>query len=255
MSVKKRAVSEGEEAAEEGQLAGPVPAGLPLNNETLAEKVYLWLREQILTGKIAQGERLNETSLGKRLGVSATPVREAMRLLNGDGLVEYYGRRGVKVIEPGESDVLHCFAVRRALECLAVRQAVPRLGERERQAYYDLALRTAEAEGQPPEALFEVDGSFHRFLVERAGNKWLSSFLATLSGVLTVVRLPLFSAASVERTTQEHLSVAEAVLDNDVEAAVQRLDRHIERVCNDVIRILRAAGEKPADAARREELV
>ena len=252
----------GDEMSERGgaALAGAgveerVAGGPPLNNETLAEKVYLWLREQILNGEIAQGERLNETSLGKRLGVSATPVREAMRLLNGDGLVEYYGRRGVKVIEPSEADVLHCFAVRRALECLAVRQAVPRLNERERQAYYDLALRTAEAEGQPPRALFDVDGSFHAFLVARADNRWLSSFLATLSGVLTVVRLPLFSAASVERTTLEHLQVAEAVRHGDVEEAVNRLDAHIERVCNDVIRILRSAGETPGDFDGRKELV
>src|SRR5690606_29771997 len=108
------------------------PRELPLspvsvNRQTLRDQVLRILREEILGGVFAPGERLSEPELAKRLDVSLTPVREALGDLAASGLVVRNGRQGTHVRKVGVKDAVNLLAVRRALEVLAVRQAVKHL--------------------------------------------------------------------------------------------------------------------------------
>ena len=221
-----------------------------ISRGTLSQQAYEWLRHQILVGQIVQGERISESAVAQTLGVSATPVREAIRLLAGDGLVDYNGRKGASVIRPTEQEIRHCFAVRASLETLAVREANERLTPEDVQELERLAHATSGDGHDEKEAFFQGDRAFHSFIVRKADNTWLSQFLEKLTDFLTIVRQPLYRATSIGRTNAEHLEVARALAEGDAERADRLLAEHISRVCSDVV--LNHRRELPARAQRVE---
>lgn len=219
-----------------------------ISRSTLSNQVYSWLRQQILTGAIKQGEHLSEQAISENAGVSATPVREALRLLNGDGLVDLTGRRGAKVIKPGAEEIRHCFEVRKALECLALREACARLGPEDLQELRRVAGLLNDPVTADPKAFFELDRQFHGFFIDRANNSWLTQFLATLNDFLVVVRSPLLKTSKLDSARLEHIAVAQAVLDGRVDDAEKALGAHIDRVCADVLAVTGAAESGGATA-------
>jgi DNA-binding GntR family transcriptional regulator len=82
----------------------------------------------------------------------------------------------------------------------------------------------------------DADRAFHYFFLERAGNSWLNQFLSTLTDFLYVVRQPLLQSSTLETARQEHSAITRAVLDGRIDEAERLLARHIDRVCEDVIR-------------------
>lgn len=203
---------------------------------TLATSIAIQLKRAILAGELLPGDRLSEQGLAERFGVSPTPVREAVRLLTADGLVEYVDRKGVRVITLSEAEIRQAFAVRGALEREALREAVSTMTRAQRAQLHKLALRTNEARGRPAAVLFEIDREFHAYFVECAGNPWLRDFSAQMGNVLTVARLHLFAAPDIDSVLDEHVAIARGVLNHDAEAAVAALDRHIDRVCANAVR-------------------
>lgn len=218
-----------------------------ISRETLSSRVALRLRDEILTGKLKPGDRLNELGIAERFGVSPTPVREAMRLLHGDGLVEYSDRRGMKVIEITERQIRQAFSVRNAIEHLALEEALPLMSVEDKERLVELAQSTEEARGKPSSFLFEIDRRFHGFLVDSSGNKWLSEFSDQIANVLTVARLDLFNAPDLDAVIAEHEAIANAVLTDDLAKAHAELDKHITRVCNNAI-----AAHKRSESAGKE---
>jgi DNA-binding GntR family transcriptional regulator len=203
--------------------------------ETLSDQVHSWLRRQILSGRIKQGEHLSELAISRETGVSATPVREALRMLHGKGIVEFNGRRGARVIQPTEDEIRHCFAVRESLERLALREASKALRAGDHAELLRLADTVLEAGPSGSQSFFEADRAFHTFFIARAGNSWLTSFLATLEDFLVIVRQPLFKTARRGNTRLEHQRVAQAVVAGRIDDAEQLLAQHIQRVCGDVL--------------------
>lgn len=203
---------------------------------TLSHQVYGWLRQRILSGVIPQGERLNEISVSEALGVSATPVREALRLLNGDGLVDLEGRRGARVIQPTTDAIRECFQVRKALECLALREACANLTPEDIAELKRISALMEHPSKLDANGFFEADTAFHEFFLKRAKNSWLDQFLSTLKDFLHVVRRPILQTANLETTRDEHLAITRAVLRGRIDQAEQALAKHIDRVCADVIR-------------------
>jgi len=215
---------------------------------TLCEQIYLHLREQILTGRIKQGEHLTELAISRDANVSATPVREALRLLHGDGLVELNGRRGAKVIQPSDEEVSHAFAVRRELERLALREAFSVLTAQDLVELKALSDRMMALDQGDTQAFFEADWDFHHFFVSRANNSWLDSFLASLKDFLQIVRNPNYKDTSPSKTAHEHLAVVEAILAGDIGEAERLLGVHIDRVCADILEQTRSKRRDKADA-------
>jgi DNA-binding GntR family transcriptional regulator len=223
-----------------------------IDKGTLSRQVHTHLRQQILLGELKQGAHLSETGISAELGVSATPVREALRLLHGEGLVEINGRRGARVIAPTQDEIRHAFEVRRVLERLALREACRNFTSEDRDHLVALAEKAVEEGARTSQWLFEVDREFHGFVLKKSGNSWLSSFLDTLSDFLLVVRQPIFKSANslnAQNTQLEHLAIAKAAQAGRIEEAEHLLDRHIDRVCNDVLRS-KEAQDQTTDSAR-----
>lgn len=210
-------------------------AGLPAGSGLLSEQVHRQLRAAIVAGDLAPGERLVESEIARRLGVSQAPVREAIRQLAHEGLVNSVARRGSTVAEISASDADRARRVRVALESLAAREAV------------DVWTADADARGRGHERLDEVVGrmrvaaerdrpldlrqadlDFHRAVVETGGNAFLLrawTQLETSLYVLQVLGDP-FHMGSLQAAVGWHTVLVDALVGGDADAAAAAFARH-----------------------------
>jgi DNA-binding GntR family transcriptional regulator len=216
-----------------------------LDKRSLRDQVVGLIREGILTGVYEPGQRLSEPELARNLNVSLTPVREALGVLAGSGLVVRSGRRGTRVRELSSADIENLLAVREALEVLAVRQAVPHLTPEDDTRFNELLKEqqraTELALNEPSSALpllVHVNEAFHALIVERTRNQWLESMLASIQDLLGFARARLRARATLDRRQQslaEHRRIAIALRRRDGDAAVLAMRSHITRLKLDLI--------------------
>lgn len=228
-----------------------MPEQTAISKETLSSRVYDWVLGEILKGNLRQGERLNDQTIAEQLGVSPTPVREALRRLRGSGLVEYIDRKGVRVISLQEQDIVQCFSVRNALERLALREALPLMTPEDKEELLARATDMSTARGHPAHAVFEKDRRFHAFIVEKAGNAWLTESIDRLAHALTVARLELFKRPDVEKTALEHMAIARAVQAGKLTSADTWLDKHIRRVCASSVASFKIRAQEKSGGSNR----
>src|SRR5436309_6049543 len=145
-----------------------------LENMTLWQRVYDFLREEILAERLQPGAELQEVALSEELGVSRGPIREAIGRLAAEGLVTVRPRRGAVVRSLSKDEFLELYQVREALEMMAVRLAVPRLQPDDFGALEELiATMASHAERGEVAPFFETNSAFHLRLVEASGNEKL----------------------------------------------------------------------------------
>jgi DNA-binding GntR family transcriptional regulator len=185
------------------------------------------VREAILSGQFAVGERLRQEDLAAKFGVSTTPVREALRVLEAQGLVRYETDRGVTVADlAGTFDQV--YRLREALECLAVEMAAQTISEDRAEELLRLAVdieRSAQAGDQ--KGLSAVHQEFHSVLYGAC------KFAALLEMIeLLWARFPWNELMGMRglRTGQDHLEIARAVAARDPERAADALRRHFVSV-------------------------
>jgi DNA-binding GntR family transcriptional regulator len=203
----------------------------PLTSVSLVELTTARLRHEILSGTLGPGERLIEEQLTQRFGISRAPLREALRLLGQQGLVEHLPRRGVRVAELSSADVDELFGLRDVLEHYAVETALPlppahRL-EALRQALEGMA--TAAGAGDAF-AENEAHRGFHLALVELAGHRHLVQAYEPV-----LFKLQLYMAANLRREAEQrdpaegvdrHRRLYEAVASDDPAKALEALATH-----------------------------
>jgi DNA-binding GntR family transcriptional regulator len=202
-----------------------------LETFSLVELAVLRLSRDILSGQIDPGVRLVEEQLTRRLGISRAPVREALRLLAQQGLVEHVPRRGVRVATLSERDVQELYEVRDLLEREAVRKAfavdhdVDLSGLRAALQ----VMRAATGSGDRP-VIADAHRRFHVALVELAGNRQLSALYESV-----LVRLQLYMAVNLRREAEvarasdgvrRHERLFRAVEAGNAEAVQTEVTRH-----------------------------
>lgn len=201
-----------------------------VKEETLNRQVYREMLRKLIEGEIPLGAQLDERTLAAELGVSRTPVREAIIQLVREGLVDYYPYRGhfVKMWTPKEVNDL--FEVRKALEALAVRLAVRKLSQDDldevRGIVDDIqtALRHGDIEG-----FSEADRCFHNTIMQKTGNRTLIDGLERLACQIQVIRTIANRAPDlVERMLNEWPRIMTALETRDAERSAELMLSHIE---------------------------
>ncbi len=196
------------------------------------DKAYRAIREGIIRCRYRPGEPLFEEPVSRELGVSRTPVREALRELQRDGLVRYIPGKGAFVADISMRDVHEVFFLRRVLEVAALRLTVPNYRDEELKPLLELFAGLDEKlEKLDYDALFQSDISLHGFIVETAGNRRLADFVAVLGD--QIERLRRISArmpGRMRRSVEEHREILAAVQSRNVELAEALLVRHLENV-------------------------
>lgn len=207
--------------------AGPGPA---ISNVTLTQQVYEHLRQKILSNAFPPNTPLPETALATRLHVSRVPVREAIRRLAADGLVNLTPRQGAVVSSLSSKQFLDAYRLREALEALAIRLAMPRLGARDMHTLeqYQTEMRAA-AKTADLERFFAANAAFHALFVERADNEYLKATYEPLIDQMRRYRSPSADLrGGLERSIDEHEAILSAVRDGDVDEATRLLSEHIQ---------------------------
>jgi DNA-binding GntR family transcriptional regulator len=196
---------------------------------SLSHRVAEELRRSILTNRRRPGDRLIEDRLSEELGVSRIPVREALRVLAGEGLVDVQPRRGASVAEISPEVARDLVEVRATLEGLNARLAArhhdPAIVEELRRV---LKEGNRAARGRNVDDLVRLNGEFHDKLAEAGRNTILFDIMRTLRERTNLV----FAANSVPRAAQdwdEHSKILAAVIDGDEELAAMLASRHVHR--------------------------
>lgn len=185
-----------------------------------SERAQAALREEILTGTLAAGAHLGEVELADRLGVSRTPVREALSRLAAEGLVELHPHRGARVATFSEADLDDIFGIRTALEPRATALAAARATAADLDELDELAGRMLSVGGpglgQDLDALVALNRRFHARLLEIADTPALASALAGVVHAPVVLRtFHTYDAASLARSLAHHAEIVAALRARD----------------------------------------
>ncbi|MCM1156229.1 MAG: GntR family transcriptional regulator [Roseburia sp.] len=207
----------------------------------LRDVVFNTLRKAILTGELKPGERLLEIHLANQLGVSRTPIREAIRKLELEGLVIMIPRRGAEVAQITEKSLKDVLEVRRALDALCAELACERITQEET-ARLKKACEKFEKETRTGDAttMAAADVELHDIIVEATGNQRLVQLINNLSEQMYRYRFEYIKDENQHnRLVEEHRMIYESIAHRDKAAAAQAAKVHIDNQEKSIIRQIR----------------
>jgi DNA-binding GntR family transcriptional regulator len=200
------------------------------NYKPLREIVFEHLREAIISGNLRPGERLMELQLAEEMGVSRTPVREAIRKLELEGLVIMVARRGAYVSDLSIRDIAETFEIRAALESMAAGLAAQRITPDELEQLERALVKIGESiEKNSMEEIIRSDEEFHAILFCASRNQRLSQIVSNLREQIARFRATSLSTPGrFKAVFQEHKNIVEAISERDSTLAQNLAKEHIE---------------------------
>ena len=222
------------------------PVSISLQTVTKAEAVYLETRSRILKGTLAPGSAVNQEALAADLGVSITPLREALRRLEMEGLIRLEAHRTMSITPLTSRELNEMYAIRTELDPFAAGLAARNASEVQLEIIYRLARQKAVND---PVLQLERNRGFHRAMYSSCGNSALINLLEQLWDRTDRYRLILIREELLRRSTsqQDHVDLADALAARKADLAARLMRAHIERSH------ARIAGVMMARAADRAE--
>ncbi|MBQ6660401.1 MAG: GntR family transcriptional regulator [Lachnospiraceae bacterium] len=196
---------------------------------SLRGMVFTKIREDILSGKYAENEELKEISIGQELGVSRTPVREALRQLELEGLVKIIPNKGAYVAGISNKDVHDIYMIRSYLEGLCARWACENITQEQIDAIEEVIyLSEFHVKKQHFEQIVELDTKFHELLYASCGSKILGHLLRDYHQYVHSIRkITLSDPSRAQNSNAEHSAILEAIRNRDAENAEKLAHEHI----------------------------
>ena len=207
----------------------------------LRDLVFNTLRQAILTGELKPGERLMEIHLADKLGVSRTPIREAIRKLELEGLVTMIPRRGAEVAQITEKSMSDVLEVRRTLEALCAERACDRISEEGLAALKDACGQFEQCvAGRDAQRIAQADVALHDIILQATGNQRLIQMVNNLAEQMYRYRFEYIKDSSQhERLVEEHKIIYQSILNKDKETAAAAARTHIDNQKKAIIRQIR----------------
>jgi DNA-binding GntR family transcriptional regulator len=206
----------------------------PVRARVLSEQIMTALREAIVNGQLPPGHHLVEADVAAQMGVSRVPVREAIRLLDQEGLVEFFPHRGALVVGMSQDELDAVYEMRAVIEAHAIRRASQNITPEELAALESLLAKMAAlVEQRQIDKLVEADVQFHRGLLTASGYAFLQR---RWEGLLGIVRIRSMQAIDrpgevadyfISDTVSSHRILHEALVTGDPEAAAAAVREHI----------------------------
>lgn len=199
-------------------------------------EAYDYIREEILSNRLQPGEPILELAISERLKMSRTPIREAMRKLESEGLVVSYPFRGVFVSGISPYDVDEIGELRILLEGWALKRSINRITESELdeiKANLNIGFQQRDWD-----RLHQADRALHGLIVAKAGSKRVQEFVHILnSQTERIRRLSARSENRVRRSYKEHIEIIEYIRIRDLEKSENALVRHLKSVSNSAVEV------------------
>jgi DNA-binding GntR family transcriptional regulator len=207
------------------------PAAPPPDTAVLRSgAVYRALKRAILEQALTPGTKLPEDSIGERLGVSRTLVREALLRLSGEGLVELRPNRGACVAHPSLEDGRDIFAVRGALERLVVQGLAGKLTAEQRRRIEAHVAAEETANGHDAAASIRLAGEFHTLLADMSGNALLARYVNDVVSRCSLILALYGRRHSAECGASEHRAVLAALVKGDADGAATLMATHLDAI-------------------------
>jgi DNA-binding GntR family transcriptional regulator len=206
-----------------------------LTHKPLKEEIYDALHRQIIAGKYRPGDWLRQEDIATQMGVSMTPVREALDLLVSTGLAERVPYRGVRVREMSVKDITDAYGLRLILEALTAREAALHITPEQISSLEKILAemkKRVKLNEMPQER--QLSREFHSIIAEASGNNLLVKLYAVVANAFpdwllyeAVFRKPELLASSVAQTYEEHTAIMDALINGDADKAAQKSLEHI----------------------------
>jgi DNA-binding GntR family transcriptional regulator len=199
--------------------------------------VYHELRHKIITKQLKPGQRLPEVNIAVQMGVSRTPVREALRRLASEGLVIIIPNSGARLASPTKREMDDTYIVREELECLATRLAAGKISERNLRRLEDAVIEEERAfEEKNLELYLEVNETFHKVIAEASGNRVLAEYIENILARTNayVVFYDPFYDLEENPSIAQHKEIVRALKGKNAEKAETLMKEHLERSLRDL---------------------
>ncbi|WP_154854902.1 GntR family transcriptional regulator [Cyclobacterium xiamenense] len=198
-----------------------------LKNDELGIQAYRELRKMIIHGKLAPGQKIIQEKLAAQMGISRTPLRVALHMLEAENLIEPKNKTGFKVKTIDDKEILEIFDCRIALESTAAgilaKNYTPAEAAKLRRFFHP----PADGQEEDYEAYKKADTQFHDFIVEKCKNNYLYKLFKQGNLITYIERIGLIRPP--EETLQDHLDIVEAILNRDSEAAEKAMKSHLTK--------------------------
>lgn len=200
------------------------------NKSSLSSKIFNVLRDNILEGKYAHDEKLIEVKLAQELGVSRTPVREALKQLELEGLVENIPNKGVVVKGISKQDISDIYAIRLAIEGIAVEWAMERMSDEDveklKEIYELMEFYTLKKDYLK---ISELNTQFHEVIYKATKSRYLEQVLKDFQYYIKTTRnKSLRTPGRLESALEEHREILDAFIARDPQKARAVLENHID---------------------------
>jgi len=228
-----------------------------LKKMNLSEQAAEIIRASIISGRIKPGERLNEMKIASEMGVSRLPVREALRLLQNESLVESIPNKGVFVTMLSPQDIQEIFTLRAVIEEFAIKLAVNNIGEEEldtlRNTYGEMVNAASERDDI---RLIQLDLEFHRLIAKSSRHSYVYRVFNYIRGLILMYLLYDTEALKADdrlvASQKEHQIILGALETRDLDLAVRSINDHIQRSGINIMNHLRK--QNPGSGSRKKAL-
>ncbi|MEW6661019.1 MAG: GntR family transcriptional regulator [Bacillota bacterium] len=199
------------------------------NRSLLTEQVYLLIKNAIFEGVFKPGERLKEIELAEKLGVSRTPIREAINQLKLEGLLTPLVGGGVKVVEFSIDEIHEIFDLRTLLETYAIQKAIDNITEAQLKRLEEIVATSKIAHQQGNlERIIELNAQFHNEIISASCNKKLCEFIASLRNYLQPFRnVSMRHSLEPEISIKGHWEILQAIKLGDKDKALELMNSHL----------------------------
>ncbi len=223
--------------------------------KTLSEKTADKIRDLIHKNILAGGEKLNEINLCEQIGVSRTPLREALRALSAEGLVQIHPNRGAFVAEISMEELQHTFEVMSILEGSCARLAADRLTNADLEELEELHEKLEEHyRNNDPHAYVKHNQNYHEFIQEKTGNPVLSRIASGLRSRILLHRFrQIYRPGRLDGSMEEHRGLMEAFRAREGERAEKLMRLHLDKQCNALVTYYAELGHSMTNNASKKK--
>lgn len=198
----------------------------------MSDIAYNSLKKLILQNRLVPGDLLSENLIAKNLGMSRTPVREALRMLSQEGVIEVIQGVGARVKEISSRDIDDLFEIRKSMEILAIKTAVFNFSEEEISKFKDDFNSLKRREDLKEKTIIEeftiIDRKFHNAIIEKSNNKYVKKIMEAINfNIQRYIGMSVLALGDINRSIEQHIELLDLIGKRDVEKLLPSLENHI----------------------------
>lgn len=199
------------------------------NTVSLTEEIESIIRQRILNGQYGIGERIKENQVAQELKVSRTPIREAFKQLEKEGLIQSIPNRGSFALGFTKQDIQDIYEVRAAVEMLAMERAVAKISEEELYAMQEtFDLMEYYTNKKASKKILELNRAFHSIIYNATGSRFLSQILKSYEGYVEQTRkVTVYCDENLNQILEEHREILEALKNRNQMNAMEKISIHL----------------------------